>query len=74
MFTSKSSKDDKTLVSINIIGTGTVITGNIECAGDIRIDGILKGDLFCNAKVLIGAEAVIEGNVTGRTGNILGRV
>ncbi len=73
-FRPRSSKDDKTPVSISIIGAGTVITGNIESSGDIRIDGILKGNLFCNAKVLIGADAIIEGDVTGRTGNILGKV
>jgi len=73
-FRSRQSPDEKNQLSISIIGAGTVITGNIESSGDIRIDGTLKGNLFCNAKVLLGPEAIVEGNITGKTGNIQGKV
>jgi cytoskeletal protein CcmA (bactofilin family) len=51
-----------------------VITGNIESKGDIRIDGILKGNLTCKAKILIGPEGVVEGDVSGQMADILGTV
>ena len=31
--------------TINLIGVGTDIKGDIESTGDIRFDGILKGNL-----------------------------
>ena len=76
MFTSKSrSTSTETPPGSNsIIGAGTVITGNIETIGDIRIDGTLKGNLSCKSKILIGPEGVIEGDITGKTANIQGTV
>mgnify|MGYP001792233815 CR=1 FL=1 len=52
----------------------TVITGNIQSSGDIRIDGTLKGNIICKAKILVGPEGVIEGDITGQQADILGTV
>jgi cytoskeletal protein CcmA (bactofilin family) len=71
---SKSATDEPMLGSNSIIGAGTIITGNIESVGDIRIDGTLKGNLTCKAKLLIGPQGIIEGDVTGQQANILGLV
>jgi cytoskeletal protein CcmA (bactofilin family) len=71
---SKSSFDETKAGSTTIIGAGTVITGNIQSTGDIRIDGTLKGNLFAKAKVLIGAEGAVEGDIDGKQADILGRV
>lgn len=60
--------------STTIIGAGTVISGNIESVGDIRIDGILKGNLTCKSKILLGPAAVIEGDIIANQADILGRV
>jgi len=40
--------------AINLIGTGTIIDGNIVSNGDIRIDGNLKGNLSTKGKVIVG--------------------
>lgn len=76
MFTSKSKTTDNksSNVSTTLIGSGTVITGNIESSGDIRIDGILKGNLFGKAKIIIGPDCIIEGDIIGQQADILGRV
>lgn len=76
MFNSKSktSFDETTAGSATIIGAGTVITGNLVSTGDIRIDGTLKGNLLAKAKVLVGAEGAVEGDIDGRQADILGRV
>lgn len=57
-----------------IIGAGVIISGNIESDGDIRIDGILKGNLSSRAKILLGPEAVVEGDIKANQADILGRV
>ena len=76
MFTSKSrSTSTETPPGSNsIIGAGAVITRNIESNGDIRVDGIIKGNLSCKSKILIGPDGVVEGDITGNTADILGTV
>ncbi|MBS1744478.1 MAG: polymer-forming cytoskeletal protein [Bacteroidetes bacterium] len=76
MFKSKSRTpvNESSMKMASIISTGTVITGNINSEGDIRIDGILKGNITCKAKVLIGPDGVVEGDITAQQGDILGRV
>ena len=60
--------------TMNVIGKGTTITGDIETINDIRIDGKLDGNLFCKAKVILGNSAIIEGNLTAVHADISGEV
>ena len=71
---SKAAFDESSISTNTIIGAGTAITGDIESNGDIRIDGMLKGNLTAKAKVLIGPDGVIEGDVEGQHADILGKV
>jgi cytoskeletal protein CcmA (bactofilin family) len=49
--------------SLNSLVQGTVVEGKIKATNDIRIDGSIKGDLVCDAKVIIGPSGVIEGTI-----------
>ena len=76
MFNSKSknSFDDASIGANTIIGAGTTITGNIVSRGDIRIDGTLIGNLLAKAKILVGPEGVVEGNIEGQQADVFGKV
>ncbi|MGN6435953.1 MAG: bactofilin family protein [Agriterribacter sp.] len=77
MFSTKSKSELEIPASsagTSLIGAGTVIKGDIVSSGDIRIDGILKGNISGSAKVLIGAEGVVEGDIEGQQADILGKV
>lgn len=76
MFNSKSknSFDDASIGANTIIGSGTTITGNIVSRGDIRIDGTLIGNLLAKAKILVGPEGVVEGNIEGLQADVFGKV
>jgi len=76
MFNSKSSSsfEETTSGSTTIIGAGTIITGNVVSNGDIRIDGTIKGNLISKAKVLVGSEGHIEGDIIGKQADVLGKV
>jgi len=71
---SKSTIDEATSNSSTMISAGTTITGDIDCNGDIRIDGILKGNLKGKAKIIIGTEGIVEGNIEGLQADIMGHV
>jgi cytoskeletal protein CcmA (bactofilin family) len=49
---------------INSIVHGTTVEGSLTSKSDIRIDGVLKGALKCDGKVIIGPDGHIEGDIT----------
>jgi cytoskeletal protein CcmA (bactofilin family) len=71
---SKSNHDESLATCASIIGAGNTITGNVECNGDIRIDGTIKGNVYSKAKVLIGPAGFIEGNMHCNEADIAGQV
>lgn len=71
---SKSSFDSATANASTLIGAGTTITGDLESNGDIRIDGVLKGNLKGKAKIIVGADGVVEGDIEGQQADIMGQV
>ncbi len=58
----------------NIIGNGTIIKGEIESNGDIRIDGKVIGLLKSNGKIVLGQNGVIEGDIFCKHADLSGRV
>lgn len=60
--------------SINLIGNGTSITGDINSNGDVRIDGALKGNLTISGKLVVGPSGSIEGNVICQNADISGEI
>lgn len=74
MFSNKEAKKEAedTMLSSNIIGKGTVIEGNINATGNIRIDGKIVGNIIAKAKIVIGHDAIIEGNITAQNAEIAG--
>lgn len=49
--------------SLNSLVQGTIVEGKVKATNDIRIDGTIKGDLVCDAKVIIGPSGIIEGTI-----------
>lgn len=59
--------------SLNSLVQGTVIEGIIKSESDIRVDGAIKGKLFCNAKVIIGPTGFVEGEIKCKNAVIEGK-
>lgn len=75
MFNSKSKTEHyENPESISIISEGAVMNGDFESNGDIRVDGRLNGNIYCNSKLLIGPKGIIEGNISGNHADIQGTV
>ena len=58
----------------SIIAAGTTVKGDISSGGDIRIDGTLQGNIQSTAKVVIGANGVVEGDINGQQADIMGKI
>jgi cytoskeletal protein CcmA (bactofilin family) len=60
--------------SVNLIGNGTKITGDIQSAGDVRIDGTLTGNIVISGKFVLGSHGLIDGNITCANAELGGEV
>ncbi len=60
--------------AINLIGSGTQITGDINSSGDVRIDGILHGNISLKGRLVIGANGKIEGNIICQNADVSGEI
>ncbi len=58
----------------NIIGNGTIIKGEIESNGDIRIDGRVEGVLKSNGKIVLGQNGSVEGEMFCKQADLSGCV
>lgn len=69
-----NGKNESGSSSINLIGSGTVIEGDIRSNGDIRIDGSVYGQVFSKAKVVVGNTGVIEGDLNCQNADVSGTI
>lgn len=59
--------------ALNSLVKGTIVEGTVKSENDIRVDGVIRGKLFCDAKVIIGATGFVEGEIRCKNAVIEGR-
>jgi cytoskeletal protein CcmA (bactofilin family) len=78
MFNSKSKSDmssEKTNGGgATLVAAGTTLKGDISSNNDLRIDGNIIGNISCNAKVVVGANGSVQGDINGNQADIVGEV
>lgn len=60
--------------SHNTITGGTEITGDILSNGDIRLDGVLTGNITAKGKLVIGESGRVKGIINCKNSDIYGYV
>jgi cytoskeletal protein CcmA (bactofilin family) len=60
--------------SVNIIGAGTFIEGDITTNGDMRIDGSLTGTINVKGKLVVGPSGMVEGEIICQNADISGTI
>lgn len=68
----KNPEPDHT--SVNIIGAGTTIKGEINLGGDIRIDGTVIGQVRSKGKIVIGNTGIVEGEIQCQNAEFSGQI
>jgi cytoskeletal protein CcmA (bactofilin family) len=78
MFNTKNKSDMQNEKSsgngTTLVGAGTTVKGDVNSNSDLRIDGTITGNIFCSAKIIVGANGVVEGDVSGNQADIVGKV
>ncbi|MEY4603433.1 MAG: hypothetical protein RIT43_725 [Bacteroidota bacterium] len=59
---------------VNKLVEGTVVIGDIIAETNIRIDGEVQGNVTTSAKVIVGANGVLKGNLNCQEADIEGRI
>lgn len=68
----KGQQDEN--MSVNLIGNGTKIIGDIQSSGDVRIDGHLVGNIQTTGKFVLGSNGLVEGNIICGNADLMGEV
>lgn len=58
----------------NIIGKGTILTGDLETFGNLRVEGKVRGNIKSKSKVAFGQSSEIDGSVMAQNAEIAGHV
>ena len=76
MFTNKEEKKVEAEItsSSNTIGKGTVLYGDIETHGNLRIEGKVEGNIKTKSKIVLGKSSVVIGNINAQNAEIEGSV
>jgi cytoskeletal protein CcmA (bactofilin family) len=74
---SDTSKPNTTTLApgsgLNAFVKGTTVEGNVRCDTDMRVDGAIKGNLSCKAKVIVGPTGSVEGEIQCQNAVIEGK-
>jgi cytoskeletal protein CcmA (bactofilin family) len=71
-YSASSSMSDTKLNCV--IAKGTSIEGDFNTSENVRIDGVIKGNIECQKKLVLGASASIEGKLLANEAVIMGNI
>jgi|JI7StandDraft_1071085.scaffolds.fasta_scaffold133012_2 cytoskeletal protein CcmA (bactofilin family) len=74
MLNRTKSENPAIAANVNLIGGGTQINGDVVAHGDIRVDGVLNGNLTGATRVVVGPEGRVNGNIHCTFAEIIGQV
>lgn len=69
-----NSVSEKLGNSATLISEGTLLQGDVKSENDLRVDGTIQGNVISSAKVVIGPNGLVEGNIHGKQADITGKV
>ena len=71
---SVSTNDNEQNDSSCLIAKGTTIEGKFNSTDDVRVDGIIKGEVFCQKRLIVGTTGWIDGSINTQEATIRGQV
>jgi cytoskeletal protein CcmA (bactofilin family) len=69
------TKKKKEIPSVyGIISVGVTLTGDLQSKDDLRIDGNIQGNIYCDGKIVIGDSGYVTGNISCSSLELFGRI
>ena len=65
---------EKLGTSATLISVGTELKGDVKSENDLRIDGVIYGNVTSSSKIVVGPTGYVEGNINSRQADVTGRV
>jgi len=59
---------------LTIISSGVVFEGKMKCSGNIRVDGVINGDVDAKGNITIGTNGKVKGEINAKDITIGGKV
>ena len=69
-----SKNREPEMPTINILGPGAIVKGEIQVNGDFRIDGTLNGTIQCKGKIVVGPTGKIDGEIQCQNADFSGEI
>ncbi len=57
-----------------VISSGTIIEGKFSATENVRLDGLIKGEVKCSQRLVMGESGRIEGNIRTKDAIIMGKI
>ena len=75
MFNKEVKRSEEALsTTSNIISRGTILEGNIQTPGNLRVEGKVIGNLTTKSKAALAQSAHVDGNILAQNAEIAGEV
>ena len=58
---------------VTIVGTGARLEGNVVSAGNLRIDGQVKGQINADGDVVLSPQSQVEADIRSQNVSVAGR-
>ena len=70
----KQNNEESHASKVTVLSLGFELSGDIIATNDIRADGVLRGNIFTDKKVVVGEQASITGDISADEITISGEV
>jgi cytoskeletal protein CcmA (bactofilin family) len=65
---------DKDSGQTTVIAKGTLIEGKFQCAENVRLDGVIHGEVRVEKRLVMGDTSFVQGNIHAKEAAIKGKV
>lgn len=65
---------EKDGVATTVIAKGTTIEGKFACGENVRLDGVIHGEVKVDKRFVMGDGSYVQGNIVARDASIKGKI
>jgi cytoskeletal protein CcmA (bactofilin family) len=65
---------EKDGVATTVIAKGTTIDGKFECSENVRLDGVIQGEVKVDKRFVMGEGSFVQGNIHARDAAVKGKI